>query len=250
MKAKHLLYTACLMTTMASADTTLSYNSKGGQANSQMFLTDGLVKMTHQSEANTAVIFNAAEGSFTIVNHDQQSYMVFGPKELEALSDVSKMIDKMLEEQLAQMPAGQREQMRGMMKQMIQQQMPKQAPAPEYISSGQTETHNGYACEVVIKQVKGQSDDQFCVTDYDELGISVSEYAAIDSFMKTAEKLASQFGQDQSMNFSAIGQVVPVYYDMNGEQAILADVSNDALPAATFQVPDGYRKESLPEQMF
>jgi len=235
---------------MATADTTLTYNSQSGAGNSQMFLTDGLVKMTHQSETDTAVLFDARNTSFTIINHGQQSYMVFGKKELEALGDVSKMIDKMLEEQLAQLPASQREQMRGMMKQMVQKQMPKQVPAPEYVKSGATDSHNGYNCDVVIKQVKGAKDAAFCVIDYDELGISSSEYAAINQFMQTAEKLAAQFGQDQSMNFDSIGQVVPVFYEMDGEKAYLSDVSNEQLPASTFKVPEGYKKESLPEQMF
>ena len=249
MRLKYLALTASLFTGLASADTTLIYNSKSGANNSSMYLTDGLVKMTHHSGDGTAVVFDARNTSFTIINHNDQSYMVFGKKELEALSDVSKMIDKMLEEQLAQLPASQREQMRGMMKQMVQQQMPKQAPAPEYILSGATEEHNGYGCDVVIKKSKGSQDDQFCVTDYDELGISSGEYAAISQFMKTAEKLASQFGQDQSMNFDAIGQVVPVYYDMNGEQAVLTEVLSDDLPASTFSVPEGYQQQSLPKEL-
>ena len=68
--------------------------------------------------------------------------------------------------------------------------------------------------------------------------------------MKVAEKLASQFGQDQSMNFEAIGQVVPVYFDMESQKGMLSTVSNDDLPADTFAVPVNYKQQSLPKELF
>lgn len=250
MSFKKLFLAGCVFSGLVQADTTLTYNDNNGKEQSQMLLTDGKVKMLNASATDTAMIFDAGSSSFTIINHSEKSYMVFGPKEIEALSDVSKMMDKMINEQLAQLPESQREQMRGMMESMIKSQMPKQAPVPKYVKSGATDKHNGFSCEVVIKESKGNSDEQFCVTSYGKLGISDAEYSAVAAFMKVAEKLASQFGQDQSMNFEAIGRVVPVYYEMDQQKGYLATVSDDDLPATTFVVPQDYKQQSLPKEMF
>lgn len=250
MKTQHLIWAFAACGSLAHADSTLTYHDANGQTNSVIYLSDGLSKITNQGEANTELIFNAQSNAFTIVNHQDQSYLVFGEKEIAALSDVSAMVDRLLEEQLAQMPASQREQMRGMMESMIKQQMPKSLPTPEYSRSGQQDTHNGFACETIIKTVNGQKDGDFCVTEYSNLGVSAAEYQAISSFMKTAEKMAAQFGQDQSMNFAAIGQVLPVYYQMGSDKAYLVDVKQGNLSAATFQVPEGYQQQALPTNLF
>ncbi len=249
MKLTHLLLTATAFTSLANADTTLVYNDANGKQNSQMYLSDGMTKITNTGDVNTALIFNANKNEFVVVNHQDKSYMVFGEKEIAALSDVSAMVDRMLEEQLSQLPAAQRDQMRGMMESMVKQQMPKQAPAPEYTKSGQSSTYNGFDCEVVIKTVAGQKDGDFCVAHIDALGIPAAEYASINQFMKTVEKLASQFGQDQSMNFNEIGQVLPVYYEMDSQKAYLVDINHDNLKPQTFQVPEGYKQMALPTEM-
>jgi gas vesicle protein len=250
MNIKTLFIAGSLITGIATADTTLVYNDKNGEEQSRMLLTDGKVKMVSKAESDTAMIFDATTNSFTIINHQDKSYMVFGEKEIEALSDVSKMMDRMIDEQLSQLPAAQREQMRGMMESMIKKQMPKQLPAPKYIKSGETATYNGFNCEVVVKETKGKKDGEFCVASYSKLGISDAEYGAVAHFMKVAEKMASQFGQDQSMNFEAIGEVVPVYFDMSSQKGYLTSVNDEDLPSATFAVPSGYKQESLPKELF
>ena len=250
MRFNHFLLAGCLFTGTVNADTTLIYNNKDGKEQSRMLLTDGKVKMTNQTEAATEIIFNSLNTSFTIVNHNEKSYMVFNQEQLDALGDVSKMIDKMIDEQLSQMPEAQRSQMRGMIESMVKSQMPKQVPMPKYSKSGQTSSYNGFDCDVVIKEHQGKNDGDFCVTEYSNLGISDNEYKTINTFMKIAEKMAAQFGQDQSMNFDAIGQVVPVYYDMTHDKGYLTEVKNDDLPKSTFEVPNGYKEESLPKELF
>ncbi len=245
MKPRILLLSAILFSVQSHADTTLIYNDANGQQNSVMYMSDGVAKITNNSDVNTALIFNAQANAFTVVNHQDQSYVVFGEKEIAALSDVSAMVDRMLEEQLSQMPAAQRDQMRGMMESMIKKQMPKQAAPPQYNKSGQSSNYNGFDCEVVIKMVEGQKDGDFCVADIADLGIPAADYDSINQFMQTVEKLASQFGQDQSMNFSDIGSVIPVYYDMGLQKAYLTEINHDALGAQTFQVPEGYSKTNL-----
>ncbi|WP_179952270.1 DUF4412 domain-containing protein [Marinicella rhabdoformis] len=242
-----LLLTGALMVTAVSADTTLVYNNGKGIESSVMHLSDGVMKViSNEGGQQSEVIYHAGQGSFTVVMHDEKKYMTFGPKEIEQLSDISAMVDKMLDKQLANMPESQRAQARVMMEGMIKNQMPKQAPVPEYNKTSESRTINGYSCDVVEKTSKGKSTDDFCVSDYGDLGVSSEEYAAIKAMMKVAEKMASQFGVDTSMNFEQIGEVLPVQYDMNGVKASLVNVSHDDLGKQMFQVPAGYEKQSIP----
>ncbi|GAA4825067.1 hypothetical protein GCM10011365_05350 [Marinicella pacifica] len=234
----------------AFADTTLIYGNDQGQETTRMMLTPDVVKVSTNDETNTDVIFNGNKTEFVVVNHDEKSFMVFGEKEIEALSDVSAMMDRMIEKQMANIPEAQREQMRGMMESMIKNQMPKQAAAPVYKKSGDSKEYNGYNCDVVVKTVEGQSSGSFCVTEYGKLDVAPAEYAVISKFMKIAEKMASQFGQDNSMNFAAIGEVLPVYFKDAGQTGILMDVDNGDIDAALLTVPEGYKQQELPKEMF
>ena len=250
MKLKHIFLSATLVTGVAMADSTLIYNDNNGTESSRIMLSDGLAKMTHNTEANTALIFDASKNRFTILDHERKSFMVLGEKEIEALGNVEAMIDRMLEEQLAQMPAEQREQMRGMMKSMIEKQLPKQAAMPTYEKIGQAQTYHGFNCEQVIQLIEGKKQSDFCVAEYQSLGVSAEEYQGIQRFMKVVEKLAGQFGQNQSMNFASIGEVLPVHYQMDHGTGTLVNVNHHDLPAQTFQVPDGYTQQDLPKALF
>ena len=248
MKLKALALATTLMSSAVWADTTLVYNNGQGKEASVMHLADGVIKMVNdEGNEKSEVMYRAGEGSFTVIMHNEQKYMVFGPKEIEALSDVSAMVNQMLDKQLANMPEAQRAQARAMMEGMLKSKMPKQAPVPEYRRTSETREVNGNSCDVVEKVNQGKSAGDFCVADYADLGISSAEYAAIQGMMKVAEKLASQFGSDNSMNFEQIGQVVPVQYDMNGVKASLVDVSHDKLGDQMFSVPASYQKQSIPE---
>lgn len=245
---KQIVLIGTLLAGTAMADSTLVYNNAQGKESSIMHLSDGVVKMSStEGNSKTDVIFRNGQTEFTVIMHDEKKYMTFGAKEIEMLSDVSAMMDKMIEKQMANVPEAQRAQMREMMAGMIKSKMPKQAPVPEYRKTGDALDVNGYNCDVVEKITKGKNTDDFCVAEFGELGVSKAEYQAIRGMMKVAEKLASQFGNDTSMNFEQIGQVLPVQYDMNGVKASLVNVSHGSLPAGTFKVPEGYQKQSLPE---
>jgi hypothetical protein len=242
--------TATLFCAPVWADTTLTYKNAEGTENSKMYLSDGFAKVTNESDVDTALIFNAGQNSFAIINHEDKSYMVFGEKEIAALGDVSSMVDRMLEEQLAQMPAAQREQMREMMKSMVQKQLPKQAVMPKYEKTGKSSSYNSFSCELVVQTVDGMEKSEFCVADYQDLGVATVDYAAIQAFMKIAEKMSSQFGHYAGANFAAVGAVLPVYYEMGQEKAYLTGVNNDKISAAVFSIPDGYQQQTLPKEIF
>ena len=241
---KKFLCLLCLSATVAHADTTLKYTSTTDGA-SLIQLIDGKVHMKTLGEENVSMIFDKNTGTFISLMHDQKQYISFGPKEIEALGNMAAVMQAEMEKQLAQMPEAQREQMREMMMGMMKDRMPKQAPPPTYTKTGVEKSFNGFDCEIVVKTSNNKESGDFCVTSYKDLGISQAEYDSIAGLMKVAEKMASQFGQDDSMNFSALGQYVPVQYNMSHGTGTLESVSHKTIDRAVFSVPEGYSKQEL-----
>jgi hypothetical protein len=135
--------------------------------------------------------------------------------------------------------------MRDMMMKTMKSQMPKQAPAPTYKMTGKSTEVNGFECEIVIKKSKsGKS--EFCVTEYQDLGMQKNEFEVIQSFQQIAVKLASQFGEDSSMDFSALGDYVPVRYDQSKQSGELKEVDHSKLDKSQFMVPNDYTKKEIP----
>ncbi|MBL4772485.1 MAG: hypothetical protein JKX98_02415 [Alcanivoracaceae bacterium] len=241
------LLTATLISlaTTTIADTTLTFTDKKDKIVMKMQFANNMMRATSVDDNSTYMIYDANNTTFTTFMTDKKEYFVMGQKEIEALSDIGAMMDKMLEKQMAEIPESQRAMMRGMMENMMKSQMPKQAPKAEYKLTGQSSSYNGFDCEIVIKKVK-KNKAEFCVTEYSNLGMKDSEFAVITSFQHTIEALAQQYGADNSMDFSSLGNYMPVKYKQAGESGTLSDVNHDKLDINMFAIPQDYIKMEMP----
>ncbi|WP_127470797.1 hypothetical protein [Thiomicrorhabdus aquaedulcis] len=241
------LATALLSFSAASkADTTLIYHhTTGGEAN-RILITPEWIKIANKTQANVDVLFNQSQQTYTLINHDERSYTLMTHTEIEKLANASQQIDDVLEKQLAKLPADQQEKMRAMMQGIVNSVLPKATSIPQYSKTGKMQKLYGYTCQPVKRTVEGKASGEFCVVNYAQLDISQVEYSMMAGLMNTIEKLASQFGQDQSVNFATIGQVVPVYYNMANAKSYLAEVTNSDIKPAEFSVPKTYKKSALP----
>lgn len=235
---------SCL-TTLAVADTTLTFTNNAGKVAMQMQFANNMMRATSVDDNSTYMVYDANNTTFTMFTTDDKQYFVLGKEQLDALGDIGAMMDKMLEEQLADIPESQRAMMRNMMAGAIKAQMPKQAAKAEYSFTGKSTSYNGFDCQIVIKQV-GEKQSKFCVTKYSDIGMQASEYAVITSFQKTIEKLAQQYGADNSMDFSSLGDYVPVWYNQAGEAGSLSKVSHGSLNPDIFTIPEGYSEMKMP----
>ncbi len=229
----------------AVADTTLTFNDNNKNVSMKMQITDNQLRATSIGEDRAYMIYDANKKTFTTFDVESKQYYVMGEKEIAALSDMNAMVEKLLEEQLGEMPEAQRAMMRGMMENMIKSQLPKEMPKPEYILTEKSKSYNGYDCQVVTKKSKNKSAD-FCVTQYAKLGMTSDEYAVITSFQSTIESLAQKYGVDQSMDFSNLGDFIPVHYNQAGETGVLSDVSHNTIDPNIFAIPEGYSPMDLP----
>lgn len=229
----------------AVADTTLTYTDSNEKVSMQMKLANNMMRADSLGEQQTYMIYNADNTTFTVVMEDKKQYFVLGKEQLEALGDIGAMMDKMLEKQLSQMPESQRAMMRKMLEGQLRAQMPKPKPKPVYDFTGEISSVNGYECQIVVKKSEGKSSD-FCVTDYTGLGMDSSEYDIIASFQKTVAAMAQQFGQDDSMDFSELGNYIPVRYNQSYSSGVLSGVSHDKVSAEQFDIPKGYKQVKMP----
>jgi hypothetical protein len=244
MKILQTLLLSCLATT-AIADTTLTFTSKKDKVAMKMQLSNNMMRATSVGDESTYMIYDASNTTFTTFIADKKQYFVMDKESIEKLGDVSAMIDSILEKQLANIPESQREMMRGIMEKTVKSQMPKEAPKPSYSFNGKSTSFNGIDCEVVIKKA-GKNKSEFCVTKYSNVGMSSDEYSVITSFQNTIEKLAQQYGQDHSMDFSSLGDYIPVQYKQEGESGTLKDVNHDKLDPSIFVIPEGYSQMKMP----
>ena len=233
------------LTTSLMADTTLTYTDKTDKVSMKMQLANNKMRATSVDDNSSYMVYDANNTTFTMYMTDKKQYFVMGEKEIAALSDIGAMMDKILEKQLAEMPESQREMMRGMMTKMVKSQMPKQVEKAEYSLTGKSASYNGVDCQIAIKKSKRKK-SEFCVTHYKDLDMDADEFAVITSFQHTIEALARQYGDDNSMDFSSLGDFIPVRYKQSGESGTLKDVNHDKLNTAIFAIPEGYTKMDMP----
>jgi len=242
---KYLIILLCSISTLSIADTTLTFTNNKDKVGMQMQFANNKMRATSVDDNSSYMIYDANNTTFTVYTTDKKQYYVMDKKQLDALGDIGAMMDKMMEKQLANVPESQREMMRKMMAGAMKAQMPKQAPKPEYNLTGKSASYNGFDCQVVVKK-SGRKTSEFCATEYGNLGMSSDEYAIITSFQQTIAKLAQQYGADNSMDFSSLGQLMPVHYQQSGQTGSLKSVNHNKLDASLFAIPEGYKQIKMP----
>jgi len=242
---KYLIVLLCSISTLTIADTTLTFTNNKDKVGMKMQFANNQMRASSVGDENTYMIYDANTTTFTTFIQDKKQYFAMGQKQLDALGDIGAMMDKMMEKQLANVPPEQREMVRNMMAGALKAKMPKQAPKAEYNFTGKSASYNGFDCQEVVKK-SGKKKSTFCATEYTNLGMSSSEYAILTSFQKTIAKLAQQYGADNSMDFSSLGQLMPVHYQQAGQVGTLKDVNHDKLNANLFAIPEGYSQMKMP----
>ena len=203
------------------------------------------MRATSTGDDSTYMIYDAINTTFSMVDTKGKTYYVMDKEAIASLSDVGAMMDRMLEKQLSDMPESQRAMMRGMLEGALKSRMPKEMPKAEYSLTGKIKSYNGFDCQVVKKKLKRKK-SEFCVTSYDAIGMSAGEYNVISSFQGVISNMAQQFGADKSMDFSELGDFIPVNYDQAGEQGTLSKVSHEKLDPSMFTPPADYERQEMP----
>lgn len=242
--------------TAAGAGTTIrTENRFGGDASSDaIHIAGGKMRIQTSGDASGFMIFDSAARTVTIVQPQEQSYMVMDEETIRSMGNAVQQAMKQLESQLANLPPAQREQMRKMMEQQMGGMMGGNKPAsrPEIVNTGETRTVAGYDCGVVRIMVDGASKGSACMADLAALGIPEEDRQTIRAMTDFSLALTEQFGDMMPAHMQAMAaQGYPVQYDSTvGGTAIsgsLEGVETGSLDPGLFQVPAGYTQRSMPK---
>jgi hypothetical protein len=212
---------------------------------------DGKVQVT-TGRSGSMILKNA---TFYIIDDQRKAYREMDKASMQNTMDQAGAAMKQMQERMKNMPPEQRAQMEKMMGANMPGMAPGKKDVYESKDTGKSDTVDGRKCRVwnLLKNAKLQ--EEVCVVPFSAL-------PGKEDFQKTFKELAEAFeglagaipgAGDQTKARSAInGYPVRVRpYDdagkLRGVETVLKTWKEEAIPASTFDVPAGYKKQEMPK---
>ncbi|HEU5136040.1 MAG TPA: DUF4412 domain-containing protein [Steroidobacteraceae bacterium] len=193
-------------------------------------------------------------GTMYIIDDADKSYVLVDKATLETLA--KKVAEQMeqVKEQLAKLPPEQRAQMEQMIPGMSEKE---RTWTVETIDTGKSDKVDGRSCRLWDIKREGELDDQWCVVPYSALPGKEDFSAVFASFAKVFEEMAKTVPMLSGMmsnEFDAQAKVngFPVRsraYEngrLGEDEHLLRVWREEAIPAAMFSVPAGYKQKQMP----
>ena len=192
-----------------------------------------------------------------IVDDSDQTYIVFDKATMEQLAKQISAAMGRMKEQLAKMPPDQRAQIEQMMAKTPGMGGEEQKWEVEAVDTGKSEKVDGRDCRVWEVKRNGELDDQLCVVPFSKLPGKENFQAVFANFAKVFEEMAKSvpmLAGVMNNEFSAQAKVngFPVRSrayenDKLGDEEQLVKVwREEAVPAAMFEIPAGYKPKKMP----
>jgi hypothetical protein len=203
------------------------------------------------AEGHATLIKN---GTFYIIDDKDKTYVMFDKATMEQLAKkISSAMEKM-KAQLAQLPPEQRAQMEQMMPGLSGDD---RKWTVEVVDTGKSDKVDGRNCHVWDVKREGKLDDQICVVAYSDLPGKENFQVMFANFAKVFEEMAKSVPMLAGMmtnEFSAQSKVngYPVrsrgYEDgtLGDEEQVMKVWREETIPAATFEIPAGYKQKQMP----
>lgn len=196
------------------------------------------------------------EGVIYIVNDEQKSYREMTQAQMQQMAGQANAAMAQMQERMKNMSPEQR----AMMEKMMGDKMPGGMGAPgtadtwESKDTGKSDSAEGRKCRVWNLSRNGKLFEELCVVPYSSL-------PGKEDFEKTFKQMADAFAEmtksmpdaDSAVKARMAVDGYPVRtrpYDANGKlrgsERVLTKWVEESLPASTFEVPKGYKKQSMP----
>jgi hypothetical protein len=200
-------------------------------------------------------------GSITIYRGDRNTAYMVSPAEKKFIKMTPETMKKMAEqmeamraemaEQMKSMPAEQRAQM----EKMMAGSMPGQPAKIEFRKAGGTGTFGKWKCEKVEQLVNGAAQAQLCIAKLGDLGLGDADLGVLQRFAAFMQQAAPQSaGASSMMDPKALEKIVgypgfAIHMEIPAAKVTSTtnSVEQKTLPANLFEVPAGYKEETMPE---
>ena len=204
---------------------------------------------SRSSGDESAFVFDGPKQVARLINITKKSYMELTKADLDQMKG---QMDAAMA-QLRNLPPEQRAMVEQMMRGRGMAGMATAAPKVEYRQTG-TDKVGQWTCTKYEGSVSGQKTTEVCTVDPKDFGLTAADFEAARQLSEFLKSMLPQMqdasfvnGTTQSEGFSG----VPVRRTSfrNGAIESVSEVTEtrrQTFPAATFEVPPGFRKESMP----
>jgi hypothetical protein len=240
---------ACLVPLVpvaAYADAQLTMLDRSDRADSTYRIKDGKVRVESADAGDVSMLYDAATHEFTVLDHGEKRYMHVDAQTAAAAGAAASDAMKAVEEHLAALPPEQRE--------ALQKMMPKlggaQAAVPVIKAepTGQNDTVNGTACDLVQVTMDGKALGEACIAAKG-IGLSEGDQQTMRTMFDDMSRMASSVlgsGARSGQQFAALGGV-----PLRWREAETGRVTTTRIDASTkldstlFAIPAGYAEQRL-----
>jgi hypothetical protein len=200
-----------------------------------------------------SVILDASLRKMMVIDPDQRSYHEMTEADMRQMKARMDAMKAQMQERMKNMPPEQRKMMEQMMGGKAAGAMASgNAPVVRYEALGQKKTVAGHACEMYKVLVGDMMTSHTCFAPWSS---GIVSKADVESFKALAAELKKMFdvtGMGGNQDWSKIPGV-PVeetHFGLDGKTVewtnTLKSTQRGSVPADTFTVPAGYKKEALP----
>lgn len=225
------------------------------------YIQDGKVLIKAAGgDTNMDLLFQQANQTMTIINHEEKSLLDLDPERISALADqASGMIDMLRQQVMAQMgnlSDEQRVQVEKMIENMGGGQLVQPPPPPpgeKTLRQTGVQTVNGFTCSKTEIYESDQKIAEVCSAPADVLGIPAEDFAVIESMRDMSQMLREETAKISSQ----MGQGVPQFghAEVDGVPVAMVDASGNTMAITAIQQgtdgvsvgkPAGYAVRQMP----
>jgi hypothetical protein len=216
-----------------------------------MLVQDGSVRLNNAKNASGIILKNSM---FYMLDDKKKTYMEMDKATMKKTAEQAGAAMKQMQEMQKNMSPEQRAQMEKMMGDKMPGMMTGKKDTYEAKDTGKSDTSEGRKCRLWNLMKNGVLHEELCVVPFASL-------PGKEDFEKTFKEMADAFedmasalpGADESIKARKALNGYPVrirQFDGQGKprgtETVVSKWTEESLPAATFEVPAGYKKKEMP----
>jgi hypothetical protein len=252
-----LLCAAALCATAASAgvrieSVTRDIKTQVADGSAQVLMVqDGKIQMDNAKKSGRVILSNSI---FYVIDDAKKTYIEMDKATLKKTAEQAGAAMKQMQEHMKNLPPAQRAQMEKMLGDKMPGMMSGKNDTYEARDTGKSDTADGRKCRLWNLLKNGAVHEELCVVPFETL-------PGKEDFQKTFKELAESF-EGLSKDFPGAGGSFKARTAVNGypvrvrpfdgegklrgTETVLTKWAEESIPAATFEVPAGYKKKELP----
>lgn len=267
---KLTLLFACLVSHQAIAGAVLKtetreYHVDPPAVGTTTMIADGELLRVEISSVSSSedglIIYRGDRNEMLVADSERLEYYVIDKQTMNQMAGQIGDAMKQMEEMMKTLPPDQR----AMAEQMMKQQMPALQSAPKVPSKlqkmGKSDTINGYDCEYYEVLKEGRKTREMCVAKWGDIDGGSEAVEAMIGMGKFFESMHDAFAEAAGTGFMGRQQEMfehmrqlggyPVHakdFDETGAvegESTLTSSRSEAIDAAQFEPPEGYRRQEM-----